>query len=528
MNEETIKNPIENYLSETTSSGIDNSPESVGEISRKQHGKRPGKFAVASHTLVVSTGERLIQYLIIKQAKFASEIIAFGSINPQDILIETSDPFQLQKGGIEWLLSNSGVEIDNIRIVSTNLDFYVRKLEVPKLKRKELLNAVAWEVDKLVPIPVESSYLKIKTDDSGDKQVTVTIGAVPRPQIDQWIEFGHKLKKVVPTSVALSAAGPRAKDSKAAYCYIYYTNTYLNIGFYNSDGLQYSHPVQFQSNRLFDTGETGITEKRVVEDLIGSVEVFYSYFPDITIQGLIIMADPEKTRTLKETILERMEFEVIPVEFCRGISFPANSGCKELPVEYVPLLGALRASKDDFVFLPHSIEELLKHRKIKRYAHYATLTSLLAGVIIAGSWYLEIRGISSELAGKQAVESRLLTSEAYKTISAYRENTEFMKSLDQQFKANDTRYSRLLKTLSTVTPSGIYLEGITTSNKDADLRLSITGYYDGVLDEADIALMSFMESLKARHVENLRLQRLGKKLSGGRKIESFQLDGVWR
>jgi hypothetical protein len=87
--------------------------------------------------------------------------------------------------------------------------------------------------------------------------------------------------------------------------------------------------------------------------------------------------------------------------------------------------------------------------------------------------------------------------------------------------------SRLLKMFSNITPDGIYLENVSAVRRERTIHLNIGGYYDGDLKRTDIAMMDFMESLGSRGIEQLRLQRLGRKLSGDRKTERFILEGKW-
>jgi len=489
---------------------------------------RLGRFRASEYILAVEVAHGAFRYVMLNPARSGYEMIAYGLMRPEDLSIGSIEIKELLEAGINWLKANIDGKIGKIYVVSADLDFFVRRLEIPRLRKRRLLSAVAWQLDKLVPIPIESSYLRIKRVKEESKIISLTIGAVPRPRVDQWDFVGHSLEGVVPTSAALAALGPKATSADSAYCYVYCDKNYLSIGFYNSDGLQYAHPAHFQAKKLFETEDPGISDKKVVEDIVGSVEVFYSYFPDITIHGLILFADRKKSQSVSAAIREHLELEIIAIDLPAEYFAPHSRVKPALDIEFMPLLGAPLVTKNDFRFLPQSIEAEQRFRKMKKIAAYCLAAGVLLGVLLSAYWMADVRSLEMNLARKEATKARLISSEGYRKISDYRDATEFMAFLEKQLKSNNSRYSSLLKTLSSVTPAGIYLQNVTTSGEEGSLRVSVAGYYDGDLSKADIAIMNFMEALGTRNVDRLKLQRLGQKLSGKRKIESFQLDGLWR
>ena len=476
--------------------------------------------------LVTEVVNGVFRYVKLSDRKGKFFIDSHGAIPAGGLSADPSDPIKTHNAGMEWLRSNHSVNFFKILIVPPKLDFFVRRLEIPRLKSDDLYSAAIWEVDKLIPIPVDESYLLLKDDRKNSGGRSIAAGVVPRYQIDIWEYLGDSLSGVVPISAALASLGPKSKSSDSAYSYIFYNGVNLNIGFYNSNGLQYSHPIQSKSNSLFDTGEPRITTRRVVEELVGSIEVFYSYFPDITISGIVLLAAPDKIEDLIESILERMDIEILTADSAIQSKF-VNSDIKSLDIDFLPLLGAAVADKKEFKFLPRSRAISRESGKLKKIKRYYLAGSFILAVLFAGFWAQKAGDLVSELADRETVKSSILNSAVYSQLSDYKGTTEYLIKLRKEFDSGENKYSGILKILSMSSPDGVHLESVTTSDQRNSIKIRINGYYDGDLSGADIAIMSLMESLSIHGFSNLKLQRLGNKISGNRKIESFVLDGKW-
>ena len=122
------------------------------------------------------------------------------------------------------------LEYQDVLVVSSDLDFFVRRLRLPRLKKSEIAEAASWEVSKQIPISIEDSYLFIKGGKKQPAKSVITVGAAPRPQIDRWQYIGEQLAGIIPMSVSLVPLGPRAVSADTAYCYVYQTDSEINVG----------------------------------------------------------------------------------------------------------------------------------------------------------------------------------------------------------------------------------------------------------------------------------------------------------
>ncbi len=486
------------------------------------------RFFQSPELVVTEVTDGLFRFVKMSERDRKYAIDFFGAVHARDLSVDPSDPIETHKAGIRWLQKNQAVNSFNVIVVPSRLDFFVRRLELPRMKSNELFKAVAWEVDKLIPIPVDQSYLILKEDRTITVGCSIAAGVVPRDQIDPWESLGNNLNGIVPTSVAFASLGPKVKTSDLAYCYIYYNGTVLNIGFYNSSGLQYSHPIQFKGDSLFNTNESGLGIKRAVEELIGSIEVFYSYFPDITIDGLVLMVSPDKAEHLRQSILERINIEILSSDTSIRSHFNNPDILESLDIDFLPLLGAVVADKMEFKFLPRSLAYARELKKLGKIRKYFLIATVLLAILFAGFWHKKTEDLRSELIRRESVRNSIMNSTAYRQLADYKSVTDYLVKLREDFEFGENDYSAILKILSAFTPKGVHLESLTTSDYNGSIKTHINGYYDGDLAGADIAIMNFMESLNERAFGKLKLQRLGTKISGTRKIESFVLDGIWK
>jgi len=497
---------------------------------RSQSGRNRPVFRSKSgkRVLIAEAGSRVFKYIALVQGKNGYEIASYGVVGSEELSVESREQAVLFRAGVEWFKKTSTEDIDEVLVVSSNLDFFVRRLELPPLRERELQSAVTWEADKLIPIPVENSYLLIKKDKHQAGKLILTAGAVPHTQIDQWSYLEESLGGVIPTSVALANLGPEAESTTSSYGFVYSANDYLNIGFYNSSGLLYSHPIRFTPDRLFKNDEPELTAKRIADELINSIEVFYSYFPDISVKGLFLIVAPEQLQSVSDAILERIEINIshFDISSCPTVAADSSTGAA-LDIEFIPLLGAIKVAETDFKFLPRALREKRGRRKSKKIAAYGIAALASIAILLGTFWINDALKSDLELRRMENLKTELENSRAYRRIIDYRNATGVLASLKDAFESRDIEYSTLLKVLSSVTPAGVFLESVRASEKEGKLAITINAFYDGDISRTDIAIISLMEALNERGVNQLRFQRLGQKLSGQRKIESFQLDGKW-
>lgn len=486
------------------------------------------RMAPKKHTLATIVTSDIFRYALFSRKGTSVDIESFGELSRYDLLVESNDPTDIHRAGLNWIDENTDLTYHDVLIISSDIDFFVRKLELPPLKRNEITEAASWEVNKQIPISIDDSYLFIKGIRKEPKESAITVGAVPRMQIDRWQYLGEILAGVIPLVASLAALGPKASSAETVYCYVYRTDSEINIGFYNSEGLQYYRTAPATSGSYeigMPQGESG--SPKIVEELTNSIEVLYSHFPGMRVEGIVLLMPPDEVPGLSEAISEQIEIKIISVDPYSGMSREGQELWAGAGPKYLPLLGAVLIGAEDFRFSPQSITERIKKKRINKLIRYILFFGIFVEIFAASLWIDDVLRSKSELAHIQTLKEKMENSDAYMQSVGYQSRARFLTALGDQFSLRNDNYSRLLKIFSNITPSGIYLEKVSAVRREGKIYVNIGGYYDGDLSRTDIAMMNFMESLKSRGIEQLKLQRLGIKLSGNRKIESFVLEGKW-
>jgi hypothetical protein len=484
------------------------------------------RMAPKKHTLATIVTSGIFRYALFSRKGTSVDIESFGELSKSDFLLDSNDPLDLHRAGLNWIDENTDLTYRDILVISSDIDFFVRRLKLPPLKKSEIMEVASWEVNKQIPISIEDSYLFIKRDKKQAGKSAITMGAVPRIQVDRWQCLGEGLAGVIPSVASLAALGPKASSAETVYCYVYQTDSEIDIGFYNSEGLQYYRTAPATSAGY----EIGMPQSRsgspkIVEELTNSIEVLYSHFPGMKVEGIVLLIPPDEVPGLSEAISEQIEIKIISVDPYSGMSREAQELWADAGPKYLPLLGAALIGAEDFRFFPQSITERIKKKRINKLIRYILFFGIFVEIFAASLWIDDVLMSKSELTHLQTLKEKMENSDAYVQSVEYQSRARFLTALGDQFSLRNDDYSRLLKTFSSITPSGIYLENVSVVRREGKLHLSIGAYYDGDLSKTDVAMMNFMESLDSRGIQQLRLQRLGKKLSGDRNMESFVLEG---
>jgi len=501
----------------------------VGNESETQNnitfsGKRSRQLKSGILVTDITSGSFRYVYLIKKKDKIT--VKDYGDLGREDLGISSDDPFDLYRAGMVSIEGKSRVKIKDILVVSSRLDFFIRKLELPLTKKSDAERATRWEIEKKIPINVDDSYLKIRRDEAGDKISGLTVGAVPRGQINQWQFLDKKLMGVIPTPVTLIPIGPAAISKDLSYCYVFHDDSLLFVGFYNSDGLQYQHPIVAESSEaIFGTDNLLINPSRIVDELANSVEVFYNRFPDKRVAGIVLYMSPEEISHIAPLINENIVIDVIPVDFPENVELDEFLGTERLNCKYFPLLGAARVKNDDFIFLPKTLEDNIKNRIIRKTIYYGLTVGLITLLTLFLFLFAGVNINKSKLKNIIAQKNQIENSIAYKKSRDYLIRTNLMSALKDRFDKVNNQSSELYSALGNLTPENIYLNDFSLKSNTEPILVEVSGYFDGEISRSDITILNFMDNLRNLGLDQIKLERLNQKLSGNRKTESFRITG---
>ncbi len=492
---------------------------------KSSYGESAGKKVV----LATDSSEGSFKFAYLAKTKDRLELLSCGQLKIEHLGLEFEEPLEVHKAGMAWLKKNSEIEFGGVIVVSSGLDFFIRKLELPALKSRELIRAVTWEIDKQIPIPAESAYLHIKKDISGKNISSLTVGAVPIVQVDRWEYLKDDLVGVLPASVSLVPLGPKAISRELAYCYLYQSGEKLVVGFFNSEGLQYARHAVIASpyGTEFSFLDNGVGMQGIVDELSGSIEVFYSHFPEMKVAGIIPFVPPDKLIELSTLISESILIDVIPVDPYSEVSDDHKSLWKLYGTDLIPLIGAVLVQERDFIFFPKALQLRLKLRNIKRKIKYSIAFLGMSFMVFSAQWFAEWAILQRKLDRLLQSQNEIENSEAFRKNRENLMKSEFISFMSGQHSVGETQYSNLYKSLGLVTPTGIYLENVSAGKNGAGIQGKITAYFQGESSKADFAILRFIENLQSDRADRIKLNRSGGHLTDKHKIENFSIDVRW-
>lgn len=477
--------------------------------------------------IVTDISHDSFKYICIAQKKEKIELIDYGDLSKDQLKVTSEDPLDLHRAGLAWIEGNSNASIKDILIVSSQLDFFVRRIELPLAKKGEIERAAKWEIDSQIPISADEAYLKIRNDGFEKRFCNLTVGAVPRNQINCWHFLGSKLLGVIPTVVSLVSVGPPAISKDLSYCYVYREVGCLYIGFYNSDGLQYSHAIATSSTEIiYGLDGSSIDYGKIVDELANSIEVFYNRFPKMKVAGIILFLALHEITELVSLIKDSIVIEVLPFDPFENLVFGDSMTWDDDPSKYIPLIGAFKTRESDFRYLPKTLEDNILNRTIRRLVTYCAIGGVLILSTLFLLWMAGLKIRESKLNNALIQKAEIENSEAYRIGRELFARTNHIISLKKLFNYNDSNISNLYIAIGNMTPRNIYLENLTLNSGNDPAQLEISGYFKGDRSKGDVAILSLMENLKAYGLENAKLERFGQKLSGRIKTENFRIRGI--
>jgi hypothetical protein len=486
----------------------------------------PRKHRLNKSILVTDVSSGFFRYVYATRQKGILTVIDFGELSPEGLGVESQDPLDLHRAGMAWIEGNTSFKVKDILVVSSELDFFIRKLVFPLGRRGEAERAARWEIEKQIPIRSADSYLRIRKDEFRDDFCRLTVGAVPKNQVNSWQFLDKRLIGVVPTAVALTAVGPEALSQDISYCYIYREESSLCIGFYNSDGLQYSHPVITNpAYSGYGFPDNSINSAKIVDEFSSSMEVFYSRFPEMRVAGIVLFISPEEISQIAPILRENVVIDVIPVDFPENINADFGVEGKKPGIKYFPLLGAAQLKTNDFHFLPKSLEDNIKNRMARKILAYGFSATLALLILLSAYWIAEGKILSARLDALKAQKENIEKSPAFIISREYSARTKILRTLDRRFSSKNEIFSHIHIALGELAPERVFINSLILNRDKEPGQVEISGYFDGDLSKSDVAILNFMDNLEGFGLRNIKLKRLGSKLSGGEKIESFSITG---
>lgn len=146
----------------------------------------------------VDIGSAFIKVVQLKKNRNLVRLVGYGSLEtPKDSYAdgEIKDPKKVAEE-LKKLLSNPKMGRITARRVASSLPetkIFVRIVQLPEMSKKEVDEAVFWEVDQYIPTPTNELYfdwqiLSKGTDEKGKQIQEIMIAAAPKKLVDSYLE----------------------------------------------------------------------------------------------------------------------------------------------------------------------------------------------------------------------------------------------------------------------------------------------------------------------------------------------------
>ncbi len=158
--------------------------------------------------LGLDIGTELIKYVQLEKKGKLTKLIGYGKIEvPKNIIIEgiISEPEKLAEIIRKEISNPPWGKTTAERVVSSlpESKLFTRVIELPSITDKEIGEAISFEIDQSIPIPVTDLYTDWQIIDEDKKKISVLLAAIPRVIVDSYVHLFNFLK-MDPLSLEIS------------------------------------------------------------------------------------------------------------------------------------------------------------------------------------------------------------------------------------------------------------------------------------------------------------------------------------
>ncbi|MDD3480954.1 MAG: type IV pilus assembly protein PilM [Patescibacteria group bacterium] len=203
--------------------------------------------------LGLDIGTKLIKYVQLKNQGKLTKLVGYGTINvPENIIVEgvISEPEKLAEIIGKAIVDPPWGKINAKAIVASlpESKLFTRIIELPSLSKKDIEEAVSYEVDQSIPIPSTDLYTDWEIIEEGKEKSLIFLAAAPRSIVNTYVQLFSEMK-LDPLALEVSLAAiaraliPKEKKNDPVIILDIGGST-TNIAIYDK-GLQItgSHPV---------------------------------------------------------------------------------------------------------------------------------------------------------------------------------------------------------------------------------------------------------------------------------------------
>lgn len=193
--------------------------------------------------LGLDLGTSSVKFAQLKKERKYSKLIGYGKVEiPENIIVEgvISEPEKLAAILKKNFLEPKWGKISAKRVIASlpEARIFTRVIELPTLSKKDLGEAVNYEVEQSIPIPLSDLYIDYQIFDETIDKISVYLTAAPRAIIDSYIQLFNQLGMeslaLEPSLLSIARATVKGRE-KSPVIILDIGGTTTNIAIFDKD-----------------------------------------------------------------------------------------------------------------------------------------------------------------------------------------------------------------------------------------------------------------------------------------------------
>nr|MBN2277692.1 pilus assembly protein PilM [candidate division Zixibacteria bacterium] len=520
-----------------TGMAIQSSGNKTGSINIRTDWKKQIRFG---RTITIFLDNNALQLATAKHYGYRSCILDVNKIYiPQTPVSEDDRRRFLGEEINRYIKTHKGILTNYVLGVGGSESAF-RLITLPRMKQKELNEALFWEGSKRIPFGLENAYYgfniieRRKTDLGED--FSCALIAVLKEEIDQKLDIIEPLD-LNPNAAyhELEAIGhmlPHTADFDPGrtYALINIKKQKSVISFYRGRYLEFMHICSVGSDTLSGGPATPTTYEYFTESLVteiqNSLDYYVGQFSNTSADKVYIYGDLSYSTELIENLSDRfgIEFRRFPLEGWSGIHPVLADRYEQIPVSLSAVAMSL-AEYNLIDFLPPAIREQKVNRKFAALMIpvFIVITAFLMAIWSGLKLQTDIENYKLRAQNEQVETFR--NSAVYNMYNQIKLQMSADNDLLKKLKSEPTILHLNMKELSRLLPQGIKLNLYDLQDGDSRKTLVISGQTLSADPPPEVVLAEFIARLESSpFYNNITLQRHSKQPRGDRFAIDFQIE----
>ncbi len=479
------------------------------------------RFGIGRH-IAFCIDESSVQMAAISRFGLRKKILDIGKVYIPSSLVGTSDQANFIAETVGEFLNRFDRRSSRISVVVSGRETAFRTFSMPVLKRRDLDNAVAFEVRKQVPFPPEDCIYdyRLSSKITGDGQLRYKVGlqAATKRLINEVLQPFRRqnvcLKAIHHSQDVIGRLLPHLPDfDPLGYTIVVnITREHSEIAFYRGTGLEFFQISPAGSLQLGSTGDIesfSSFARSMAAELETSMDYYTGQFQHESANRVLICGDLAYSGDLLELLngYGSIRFERFPTENLDFMSGDNSRFAETLPV-CLAVLASASCDTDAANLLPTEDQSQYLTRRIYRLSQVALILVTLA---LFGGWMLmKQEAVTKEesLLSLNRQVDRIKNSEAYGTYHVLKRQIVGYQAFLDKIRREPSYLTLNLKELSLLTPSSVQLLDLVYDSEHSDHNMTVRGIVTSTSVPPEVLLAEFVESLKSSvFFDNVKLSK---------------------